>query len=134
MTLFRTGSSWKGFYLAPSPYGREEFTIVVDEVTPDFNFVATGHDNTGTFSAKGSLTNIKAPVTDSEHENIDSKGSPTCDINFTKDYLDEKGYKGIKYNGKLCDNKITGEYSFVWRASFLSKTVTGIFEMNIDES
>ena len=69
-----------------------------------------------------------------ERENIDEEAPVTCDITFIKDYLDEKGYKGIKYNGKLCGDKITGEYSFVWRASFLSKNVKGIFEMNIDKS
>ena len=134
MTAFKSGTSWKGFYDAPSPYGREEFTIFVDEVTTDYNFVATGQDRTGSFSAKGSLTNIKVPVAVDDQQDIDEEVSATCDISFIKDYLDEKGYKGIKYNGRLCGHKITGEYSFVWRASFLSKNVKGIFEMNIDKS
>ena len=122
MTMFKSGRSWKGFYQAPSPYGRQEVTVFVNEATPDLSFVLTGQDSWGTFSAKGSLTNIKVPVADSEQEHIGDEISRTCDISFIKHYVDEKGYKGIKHNGKLFGNKITGKYSFVWRASFLSKT------------
>ena len=126
MTTFKSGSNWKGFYDAPLPYGRQQFTCTVAEVTTDYTFAATGQDKAGKFSAKGSLTNIKVVS-----EKDDSDDNATCDISFIKDYLNEDGYKGVEYKGKLIGNKITGNYSFVWKKSFISKTVTGIFEMNL---
>ena len=127
MTIFNIGSNWKGFYDAPLPYGRQEFTCAIDEHTADNTFVAIGQDKEGKFSAKGSLVNIKTASKEEEDDDEDE----TCDINFIKDYLNEDGYKGVEYKGKLCGTKITGNYSFVWKKSFISKTVTGIFEMNL---
>ena len=125
MATFKGGSNWKGFYDAPLPYGRQEFTCEVEEVTTDYQFVATGHDKEGKFSFKGSLVNFKPVLEETDEDET------WCDISFVKDYLSEDGYKGVEYKGKVCGTKITGNYSFVWKKSFLSKNVTGLFEMNL---
>ena len=128
MTALKCGSKWKGFYDAPLPYGRQEFTCHVEEVKQDYTFVGNGEDKDGKFSVKGSLTNIKAVSNEEE----DGNQEVSCgDVFFVKDYLSESGYKGIDYKGTLRGSKITGNYSFVWKKSFISKTVTGIFEMNL---
>ena len=125
MATFNNGSKWKGFYDAPFPYGRQEFTLDVEEVTPDNAFLAIGHDKEGKFSAKGSLSNITL---------ASEEGNETCDINFVKDYVSKDGYKGVEYKGKLNGSKIIGHYSFVWRKSFINKSITGIFEMTLVSS
>ena len=124
MSLFKVGFKWKGFYDAPLPYGRREYTCEIIEIKDEYNFIGQGEDAEGQFSIKGSLSNIKTIVEDgTEHQ--------TCDVHFNKDYLSDDGYKGIQYNGKLVQEKITGEYSFLWKKAFLSKTVTGKFEMDL---
>ena len=129
MAIFVLGSHWEGFYVAPLPYGRQKFTLQVEDVKEkDNTFKASGSDKDGKFTATGSLTNVK---NDLEEDNEKEDYISYCDIHFIKDYISEDGYKGIEYNGKLIGPKITGNYSFVWKKSFLSKTINGIFEMNL---
>ena len=129
MEKFALGSNWEGFYDAPLPYGRQKFSLQVEDVEEkDNTFKAIGSDKDGKFTATGSLTNVK---NDLEEDNEKEDNIPCCDIHFIKDYISEDGYKGIEYNGKLIGPKITGNYSFVWKKSFLSKTINGIFEMNL---
>ena len=129
MATFELGSRWEGFYDAPLPYGRQKFTLKVEHVKEEDNtFKAIGSDKDGKFTATGSLTNVK---NDLEEDNVKKDCTPCPDIHFIKNYISEDGYKGIEYNGKLIGQKITGNYSFVWKKSFLSKTITGIFEMNL---
>ena len=123
---FKPGSKLKGFYDAPLPYGRQEFTCAVEEVTEEYRFVATGEDKDGKFSLKGCLTNIEPSLMKEGEDNEDE----TYGISFVKDYVSEDGYKGVEYKGTLVGTKITGNYSFVWKKGFISKTVTGKFEMN----
>jgi hypothetical protein len=126
MMYLKPGSKWKGFYDAPLPYGRQEFTCEVEEVTEECRFVATGEDKDGKFTLKGCLPNINPSLMKEGQDNEDE----TYDISFVKDYLSEDGYKGVEYKGTLVGTKITGNYSFVWKKGFISKTVTGKFEMN----
>ena len=129
MASFAPGSHWEGFYDAPLPYGRQKFTLqVVDVEEKDNTFKAIGSDKDGKFTANGSLTNAK---NDLEEDSEKEESIICCDIHFIKDYISEDGYKGIEYNGKLTGQKMTGNYSFVWKKSFLSKTINGIFEMNL---
>ena len=129
MATLALGSHWEGFYDAPLPYGRQKFTLQVEDVKEkDNTFKASGSDKDGKFTATGSLINVK---NDLEEDNAKEDDTPCCDIHFIKDYISEDGYKGIEYNGKLIGQKITGNYSFVWKKSFLSKTIKGIFEMNL---
>lgn len=127
---FQQGSSWKGFYDAPFPYGRQEFTCRVTEMREDGTFVANGDDKEGQFSLKGDLVNIQPNLIKDRGQNEDG----TSDIHFIKDYLSEDGYKGIDYKGVLVGTKITGSYTYLWKKGFISKTVTGIFEMNYNTS
>ena len=129
MATFALGSHWEGFYDAPLPYGRQTFTLKVEDVEEkDNTFKAIGSDKDGKFTATGSLTNLR---NDLEEDNVKENYTQCCDIHFIKDYISEDGYKGIEYNGKLIGQKITGNYSFVWKKSFLSKTINGIFQMNL---
>ena len=129
MATFALGSRWEGFYDAPLPYGRQKFTLQVEDVKEkDNTFKAIGSDKDGKFTATGSLTNVKNDLEKNKEKKDDT---PCIDIHFIKDYISEDGYKGIEYNGKLIGPKITGNYSFVWKRSFLSKTINGIFEMNL---
>ena len=124
MASLQVGSNWKGFYDAPLPYGRREFSCEITKITENQSFIGQGEDAEGNFSIKGSLGSTK---TISE----DGQESVTCDITFIKDYLADDGYKGVEYKGTLTDHRITGQYSFLWKKAFLSKTVTGIFEMEV---
>ena len=124
MTALKIGSKWKGFYDAPLPYGRREFSCEITEITENQSFVGQGEDAEGIFSIKGSLGNTKIILEDGQERQ-------TCDISFVKDYLADDGYKGVEYKGTLSDHKITGQYSFLWKKAFISKTVTGIFEMEV---
>ena len=129
METFVLGSHWEGFYDAPRPYGRQKFTLQVEDVKEkDNTFKAIGSDNDGKFTATGSLTNVK---NDLEENKLKEDCTQCCDIHFIKNYISEDGYKGIEYKGKLMGQKITGNYSYVWKKSFLSKTINGIFEMNL---
>ena len=127
MESFKVGSKWKGFFDAPFPYGRQEFTCNVEELTKDCKFVAAGYDKEGNFTVKGLLTNVNHVSEENEDDDI-------CDISFIKDYLTKDGYKGIKYKGKLTGRRINGNYSFDWKKSFISKKVSGVFEMNLVSS
>ena len=120
MTAFKLTSKWKGFFDAPLPYGRREFSCEVTKMSQNM-FIGRGEDSDGGFSFNGSLSNIKTISQDG----IETQ---TCDITFVKDYLAEDGYKGVEYKGILTGDKIKGNYSFLWKKAFLSKTVTGIFE------
>ena len=129
MATFAVGSHWEGFYDAPLPYGRQKFTLQVEDVKEKDNaFKAIGSDKDGKFTAIGSLTN---GTNDLKEDNVKEDYTPCCDIHFIKDYIAEDGYKGIEYNGKLIGQSIKGNYSFVWKKSFLSKTINGMFEMNL---
>ena len=73
MESFKVGSKWKGFFDAPFPYGRQEFTCNVEELTTECKFVATGYDKEGNFTAKGLLSNIK-------HVSEEDDDDQLCDI------------------------------------------------------
>merc|ERR1712133_59405 len=120
MTAFKVGSKWKGYFDAPLPYGRRDFSCEITEMTDKNSFVGEGEDADGKFSIKGSLCNFTNIMENGQEWQI-------CEINFVKDYLADDGYKGIQYKGTMNREKITGEYSFLWKKAFLSKTVTGNF-------
>ena len=125
MTSFKVNSKWKGFYDAPLPYGRREFTCKVMKMGEN-RFIGEGEDADGNFLINGNLSNFKTV-------SKDGMEIQTCDITFVKDYLTEDGYKGIEYNGTLTGEKIKGQYSFLWKKAFISKNVTGEFEMELIE-
>ena len=124
MSAFKVGSKWKGYFDAPLPYGRRDYICEITEMADKHSFVGEGEDADGKFSIKGSLCNCTTILENGQEREI-------CDINFVKDYLADDGYKGIQYNATLNREKITGEYSFLWKKAFLSKTVTGKFEMEV---
>merc|ERR1711874_913677 len=104
------GSRWEGWYAAPSPFGKTEFVVDIEEADDEGNFSGQGTDKQGEFPIQGKV----------------SEGN----VKFTKDYKDGS-HKGIVFEGVLEEGVVTGKYSFVYKKAFISMNICQEFEMKI---
>lgn len=107
------GTSWEGWYAAPSPFGRTEFTVDIEEDDEEGNFTGEGVDKQGEFRIKGNM----------------SGGN----VKFTKDYKDGS-HTGVVFEGVMEDGMVKGKYRFLYKKAFISMNICEEFQMKIVKS
>jgi len=111
--IFLCSTSWEGWYAAPSPFGRTEFTVDIDSADEDGNFSGEGRDKQGEFRIKGKV--------------VDGN------VKFTKDYKDGS-HTGVVFEGVLEDGVVKGKYKFLFKKAFISMNICEEFSMKIVKS
>ena len=108
LELCSAGAEFVGWYEAPFPFGKTEFTLKIVTVDQDASFTGTGTDKQGEFNVRGTL------VSD--------------DVVFVKDYKDGS-HTGVKYVGRVEGRCVAGEYRFNYRKMFINMDICEKFWM-----
>ena len=106
--LCSAGADFVGWYEAPFPFGKTEFTLKIVTVDQDGSFTGTGSDKQGEFTVAGTLA--------------------SDDVVFEKEYKDGS-HKGIKYVGRVERNCVAGDYRFNYRKMFINMDICEKFWM-----
>ena len=104
-----SGSTWEGWFAAPSPFGQTTFTLRITEMDAKGRFKGEGEDRQGSFTVQGTI-----------------RGE---EVEFVKDYVDPGNYKNVKYKGVLKEGKVSGKYEFLYKKMFISMNISESFEM-----
>ena len=108
--MFKIGSIFSGWYEAPAPWGRTDFTLTLETFNSDGSFTGRGVEKQGGFSMRGSINGNS--------------------FKAVKDF-DNKSIVNIKYDGTVNNDTVSGNYSFLYQEPGFSKQVTQPFSMKL---
>ena len=108
--MFKSGSKFSGWYEAPAPWGRTDYTMTMETYNKDGSFTGRGQEKQGGFSARGTVSGTS--------------------FKMVKDF-DNKSIVGIKYDGTVNNDTVSGNYSFLYQEPGFSKQVTQPFSMKL---
>lgn len=109
-SIIAPNAKFTGWYDAPFPFGKTEFSLLIESCGPDGEFSGSGQDKQGEFTVKGNVEGQK--------------------VVFVKDYKDRK-YTDIKYDGLLDGDHIEGQYSFLYKTLVINMNVKEKFYMKL---
>ena len=109
--IFQPGKKLTGYYDAPFPFGRTEFSLEIELYSDqDQSFSGIGRDKQGEFKVQGKLSGDK--------------------VEFMKNYVDGS-HTNIKYEGKMEDDQVTGYYTFCYKTFLVTMNIKEKFQMKV---
>ena len=110
--IFQLGNKFTGWYDAPFPFGKTEFSLVIESFNDtDKTFSGSGNDKQGDFKIQGNL-------------NGDNK------VEFMKGYVDGS-HTNIQYEGIIEDDQVTGHYTFCYKTFLINMNIKEKFQMRV---
>ena len=140
-------SEWCGWYGAPAPFGRTEFTLTLTEIDYDDGSIkGSGVDKRGEFEITGKVSPVTAATTsvateedEGERESCDESATFIFHVEFEKSYIDRSKGTGIYYTGELRKESsvetgggrviMCGKYNYLYQMGFFKMNVSDEFEM-----
>ena len=127
-SLLPPESNWSGWFDAPAPFGRTEYTLTIQIDYVDGSITGRGSDKRGEFEITGKIS-----VSGEVEEPSPSPGG-VFPIEFEKCYIDRsKGteiyYKGVLVNDENKGVVMTGKYTYLYKMGFFKLNVCEMFEM-----
>ena len=103
---------FNGWYEAPFPFGKTDFSLVVITCSGDGEFTGTGQDKQGEFTVKGKIDGSK--------------------VSFVKDYKDGS-HTNVQYEGTVDNDHIDGQYYYLYKTFLVNMKVQEKFYMKLTE-
>ena len=140
-SLLQINSTWSGWFGAPAPFGRTEFSLTISDVNyVQRTFKGTGIDKRGEFEINGKIFSANS---EEEKNHSNEEVLVIFSMEFIKDYKDKSNGTGIHYKGILrrcllsnpddkCSREkvcMSGKYTYLYQLGFMKLNICDDFEM-----